>query len=81
MPAGGPGTVENTWEHQQRGNVCVCFFMCVCVHILAVKVSRLVCRLLDLSCTKPLWEDLENSLWVDGGDICSFRRWSAVLTL
>ena len=24
-----------------------------------IKVSRLVCRLLVLSCAKPLWEDLE----------------------
>lgn len=37
--------------------------VCVCVHtlwvLMAIKVSRRICRLLVLSCTKPLWVDLE----------------------
>lgn len=47
----------------QYGCVLVCVY--VCAHIqnagcwTVIKVSRLVCRLLVLSCTKPLWEDLE----------------------
>lgn len=58
MPAGGPGTIGKTKEHQQSfSRACVC--VCVCWVLLAIQVSRLVSRLLVLSRTKPLWEDLE----------------------
>lgn len=80
MPAGGPGTIrKNTGTSGNQACICVC----VCAHAgcwTPIKVSRLVCRLLVLSRTKLLWEDLED-FWVDGGDICSVRHWSAVLTL
>ena len=56
MPAGGPGTTgQHTDISPSAERECVC--VCVSEHVgcwVAVKVSRLVCRLLDLSCAKPL---------------------------
>lgn len=56
---------RNYGEHTGTSAKRAC--VCACVHAHAgcwmpIKASRLVCRLLVLSCAKPLWEDLEEPL-------------------
>lgn len=36
MPAGGPGTIGKTWEHQQSRHASMRVCLCVYVHVLGV---------------------------------------------